>query len=286
MAIVIDGKKIAGDIRREVKEEALKLKIEKGVIPGLAVILVGDDPASGIYVRRKKNACEEVGFLSREYRFPADTEERKILEWIDALNRDAAIHGILVQFPVPAQIRVLSVIEAIDPEKDVDGLHPVNAGRLLAGYPGLVPCTPAGVMELLDRSGIEIEGKNAVIIGRSNLVGKPLALMLMARHATITVCHTRTKNLAWVTKRADILIAAAGKAEMVRGEMIQEGAVVVDVGMNRLVDGRLVGDVAFAEAAAKASYITPVPGGVGPMTIAMLLRNTLSAAYRFSDQAD
>jgi methylenetetrahydrofolate dehydrogenase (NADP+)/methenyltetrahydrofolate cyclohydrolase len=285
MAIVIDGKKIAGDIRREVRDRTLMLKNQQGIVPGLAVILVGDDPASGIYVGRKKNACEEVGFLSREYRFPADTEERKILELIDALNRDSAIHGILVQFPVPRQIRTISVIEAIDPAKDVDGLHPLSAGRLFAGYPGLVPSTPAGIIELLDRCGIEIEGRGAVIIGRSNLVGKPLAILLLSRNATITICHTRTRDLGEVSRRADILVAAAGKAEMVRGDMIKKGAVVIDVGMNRLADGRLVGDVAFAEVAEKASYITPVPGGVGPMTIAMLLQNTLNAALR-SDKAD
>ncbi len=278
MAIVIDGKKIAADIRSEVKAEAAILKKEKGIIPGLAVVLVGDDPASSIYVRRKKNACEEAGFLSREHRLPADTDEKKVLEIISVLNRDTAVHGILVQFPVPKQIRPLSVIEAIDPKKDVDGLHPVNMGRLFAGYPFLVPCTPAGIIELLDRSGITIEGKKAVVIGRSNLVGKPLAIMLLARNATVTVCHTRTRDLAGEAGRADILIAAAGKMEMVKGNMIKEGAAVIDVGMNRSDDGRLAGDVAFAEASLKAAFITPVPGGVGPMTIAMLLKNTLKAA--------
>jgi len=286
MAIIIDGNKTAADIRREIKEETAKLKRERDILPGLAVILVGEDPASAIYVRRKKNACEEVGFLSREYRLAAETEEEEVVRLIRSLNRDPAIHGILVQFPVPRQIRAVAVIEAVDPAKDVDGLHPLNTGRLVAGFPSLIPCTPSGIIELLDRSGVEVEGKEAVVIGRSNLVGKPLSLLLLSRNATVTVCHTRTRNLGEVARRADILVAAAGKAEMVRGDMVKEGAVVVDVGVNRLADGRLVGDVAFIEAAEKASYITPVPGGVGPMTIAMLLRNTLSAMRRLSDEAD
>lgn len=286
MAIVIDGKKIAGDIRREIREEALKLKGEKGLVPGLAVILVGDNPASRIYVGWKEKACREAGFLSREYKLPAETGEAVALRMIGELNGDPAIHGILVQLPLPKQIRPEAVIEAIDPRKDVDGFHPLNVGRLFSGEPFHRACTPSGVVELLDRTGIAIEGKEAVIVGRSNIVGKPLALMLMARNATITVCHTRTRDLARVVQRADILIAAAGKPEMIRGHMVGDGAAVIDVGVNRLENGRLVGDVAFAEAAAKASYITPVPGGVGPMTIAMLLKNTLNAARRFSDQAD
>jgi methylenetetrahydrofolate dehydrogenase (NADP+)/methenyltetrahydrofolate cyclohydrolase len=278
MASIIDGNKIAKGIREEVGAQALKLKQEKGIVPGLAVILVGDDPASQIYVGRKERACEEAGFLSRHFGLPAQTREKDLLRLVDELNRDPAIHGILVQLPLPGHIRTAAVIEAVDPRKDVDGFHPYNMGRLLGGNPLHRACTPLGVMELLDRSGIPIEGKEAVIVGRSNIVGKPLALMLLLRHATITVCHTRTRDLAGVTKRADILVAAAGKAEMVRGEMVKEGAVVVDVGVNRLPDGRLVGDVAFSEVEPKASYITPVPGGVGPMTIAMLLRNTLQSA--------
>jgi len=249
MAIIIDGNKIAADIRREIKEETARLKQEKGLLPGLAVILIGEDPASAIYVRRKKNACEEVGFLSREYRLTADTAEEDVIRLIRSLNRDPAIHGILVQFPVPRQIRAVAVVEAVDPAKDVDGLHPSNTGRLVAGFPSLVPCTPAGIIELLDRSGVVVEGKEAVVIGRSNLVGKPLALLLLSRNATVTVCHTRTRDLGEVARRADILVAAAGRAEMVKGDMVKEGAVVVDVGVNRLADGRLVGDVAFAEAA-------------------------------------
>ncbi|MGB4548600.1 MAG: bifunctional methylenetetrahydrofolate dehydrogenase/methenyltetrahydrofolate cyclohydrolase FolD [Syntrophales bacterium] len=278
MAVIIDGNKIAKGIRDEIREEALRLKRERGIIPGLAVILVGDDPASRIYVGRKEKACEEAGFLSRHSGLPARTSEEDLLRLITDLNGDPAIHGILVQLPLPGHIRTPAVIEAVDPKKDVDGFHPYNMGRLVEGNPLHRACTPLGIMELLDRSGIAIEGKEAVIVGRSNIVGKPLALMLLLRHATITVCHTRTRDLASVTGRADILVAAAGRAGMIRGEMVKEGAVVVDVGVNRLPDGRLVGDVAFPEVEPKASHITPVPGGVGPMTIAMLLRNTLNAA--------
>jgi methylenetetrahydrofolate dehydrogenase (NADP+)/methenyltetrahydrofolate cyclohydrolase len=278
MAGIIDGKKVAADIRGEIGEAAARLKKEKGIVPGLAVILVGDDPASAVYVRGKKNACQEVGFLSQEYKLPAETKERELLDLIGNLNKDATIHGILVQLPVPKHISTDAIIEAIDPRKDVDGFHPYNVGRLVAGNPIQQPCTPAGVIELLDRYKVGIEGKEAVIVGRSNIVGKPLALMLLARHATVTLCHTRTRNLPEVTRRADILVAAAGKAEMIRGEMVREGAVVIDVGVNRLESGKLVGDVAFAEVEPKASLITPVPGGVGPMTIAMLMRNTLFAA--------
>ena len=280
MASIIDGNKIAKGIREEIGAQALKLKREKGIVPGLAVILVGDDPASQIYVGRKERACEEAGFLSRHFGLPSQTQEKDLLRLIDELNREPAIHGILVQLPLPGHIRTATVIEAVDPRKDVDGFHPYNMGRLLEGNPLHRACTPLGIMELLDRSGIPIEGREAVIVGRSNIVGKPLALMLLLRHATITVCHTRTRGLAGVTGRAEILVAAAGKAEMIRGGMVKEGAVVIDVGVNRLPDGRLVGDVAFSEVEPKASYITPVPGGVGPMTIAMLLRNTFEAACR------
>ena len=280
MASIIDGNKIAKGIREEIGAQVLKLKQEKGIVPGLAVILVGDDPASQIYVGRKERACEEAGFLSRHFGLPSQTLEKDLLRLIDELNRDPAIHGILVQLPLPGHIRTATVIEAVDPWKDVDGFHPYNMGRLLEGNPLQRACTALGIMELMDRSGIPIEGREAVIVGRSNIVGKPLALMLLLRHATITVCHTRTRGLAGVTGRAEILVAAAGKAEMIRGGMVKEGAVVIDVGVNRLPDGRLVGDVAFSEVEPKASYITPVPGGVGPMTIAMLLRNTFEAACR------
>jgi methylenetetrahydrofolate dehydrogenase (NADP+)/methenyltetrahydrofolate cyclohydrolase len=278
MAIVIDGKAISRDIRAELKRDALRLKEEKGIVPGLAVVLVGEDPASHVYVRHKENACAEMGFLSRTIRLPVAAAEQALLDLIKNLNLDEHIHGILVQLPLPGHISVDAVTEAIDPRKDVDGFHPFNVGRLFSGNPRHLPCTPAGIIELLDRSAVGIEGKEAVIVGRSNIVGKPLALMLLARHATVTICHTRTRNLAGVTRRAELLFAAAGRAEMIRADMIRDGAVVVDVGINRLADGRLVGDVAFAECAAKAAYITPVPGGVGVMTIAMLLKNTLQAA--------
>jgi len=284
MANVIDGKKIADDIRRQIREQALKLKEEKGIIPGLAVVLAGDDPASRIYVGRKEKACAEAGFLSKEYKLPAQTDEAEILNLIRKLNRDEEVHGILVQLPLPKQIHAETVIDAIDPRKDVDGFHPCNVGRLFSGEPYHKACTPSGIIELLDRSGIAIEGREAVIVGRSNIVGKPLALMLLSRNATVTVCHTRTKDLPQVTARADLLVAAAGRPEMIRGEMVKKGAVVVDVGVNRLENGKLVGDVAFQEAVEKASYITPVPGGVGPMTIAMLLKNTLNAAIRYSEE--
>ena len=283
MAEIINGNEISRVIREEIRKQTLTLTEKTGVTPGLAVVLVGADPASQIYVGRKGKACEEVGFLSREFRLPGDTEEKELLEIIRQLNEDPAIHGILVQLPLPRQIRSQAVIEAIAPQKDVDGFHPVNVGRLVAGNPCHVACTPQGIIELIDRTGVAIEGKEAVIVGRSNIVGKPLALLLLARHATITICHTRTRNLPETTRRADILVAAAGSPEMIRGNMVKEGAVVIDVGMNRLPDGRLVGDVAFAEVALRAAHITPVPGGVGPMTIAMLLQNTLNAAREYQD---
>ncbi len=278
MAIVIDGKAISRQIRAEIKEEALLLKQKLGIVPGLAVVLVGEDAASNVYVRHKENACAEAGFLSRTHRLPVATTEQTLLALIQSLNHDREIHGILVQLPLPGHISVDAVTEAIDPRKDVDGFHPYNVGRLFSGNPWHKACTPAGIIELLDRSAIGIEGKEAVIVGRSNIVGKPLALLLLARNATVTVCHTRTRNLAEVTGRAEILFAAVGKAEMIRADMVREGAVVIDIGVNRLADGRLVGDVAFAECAAKAAYISPVPGGVGVMTIAMLMKNTLQAA--------
>ncbi|MGD0274860.1 MAG: bifunctional methylenetetrahydrofolate dehydrogenase/methenyltetrahydrofolate cyclohydrolase FolD [Syntrophales bacterium] len=277
MATIIDGRKIAQDVRREVKESVRILKQERGIVPGLAVILVGDDPASAVYVRGKRSDCEDVGFLSRQYDLPTDTEEKTLLALVHELNQDATIHGILVQLPLPRQIHTETIIESIEPRKDVDGFHPINVGRLVTGQPALRPCTPAGIIELLDRTGILIEGKEAVIVGRSNIVGKPMALMLLARHSTVTICHTRTRDLPGVTRRADILVAAAGKPGMITADMIHEGALVIDVGMNRLPDGKLVGDVCFEEVARKSSYITPVPGGVGLMTRAMLIRNTLQA---------
>ena len=280
MAIIIDGKKIAQDIRNEVKAEGMRLKEETAITPGLAVILVGDDPASKVYLKHKENACRDAGFYSREFRLPQDSPETDLLATIHELNDDDDIHGILVQLPLPRHINPTTIIESINPEKDVDGFHPYNLGRLFTGNPYHTACTPKGILELIDRHGISIEGKEAVIVGRSNIVGKPLALLLLNRHATVTICHTKTRNLAEVTKRAEILIAAAGKPEMISADMVRDGAIVIDVGVNRMDDGRLIGDVAFAEVLEKASFITPVPGGVGPMTIAMLLHNTLAAALR------
>jgi methylenetetrahydrofolate dehydrogenase (NADP+)/methenyltetrahydrofolate cyclohydrolase len=278
MAIIIDGNKIAQDIRNEVRKDALALREQKGIAAGLAVILVGDDPASKIYLGKKAQDCAEVGFLSREYKLSTDTSEEKLLNIIRELNDDKSIHGILVQLPVPGHIHPDKIIEAIDPRKDVDGFHPYNVGRLVAGNPLHSSCTPSGIVELLDRNGIELSGKEAVVVGRSNIVGKPMALMLLARNATVTICHTKTKDLAAVTRRADILVAAAGRAQMIKGDMVKDGVVIIDVGTNRTDTGKLVGDVAFAEVFPKASYITTVPGGVGPMTRAMLLKNTLNAA--------
>jgi len=280
MAVIIDGKDVSQKVRSEIKDKVLLLKNERGITPGLAVILVGDDPASQIYVRGKKNACLEAGFLSREFKLSSETKEEELHDLIKELNEDEAIHGILVQLPLPKHLNADVFVEAIDPRKDVDGFHPYNVGKLFSGTSYHMSCTPLGIIELLDRYRIGIEGKEAVIVGRSNIVGKPLAMMLLARHATVTICHTRTKDLAEVTRRADILVAAAGRPEMIRGDMVKEGAVVIDVGINRSETGKLLGDVAFSEVAPKASHITPVPGGVGPMTIAMLLSNTLNGASR------
>jgi len=277
MTVIIDGNKIAQDVRHSVRKEALNFKEKTGIVPGLAVILVGDDPASQVYVGRKSKACAEVGFLSREYKLPTVTSEAKLLSIISELNMDQAIHGILVQLPLPQHISTSKIISAIDPHKDVDGFHPYNVGGLVSGNPLFVPCTTRGIMELISRTGIELAGKEAVVVGRSNIVGKPMALLLLAQHATVTICHSRTKDLPAVTRRADVLIAAVGKAEMIKANMVKDGAVVIDVGVNRLENGKLVGDVAFNEVAPKSSYITPVPGGVGPMTIAMLMKNTLEA---------
>jgi len=283
MASIIDGNKIAQDIRNEVRKSAILLKEQKGIIPGLAVVLVGEDPASQVYVGRKAKACAEVGFLSREYRLPADTSEAGLLEIITELNQDQLIHGILVQLPLPKNISTDKIIAAIDPHKDVDGFHPYNVGGLVIGSPLFVSCTPQGIMELIARTGIDLKGKEAVVVGRSNIVGKPMALLLLAQHATVTICHSRTRDLPAVTRRADILIAAVGKANMIKADMVKDGAIVIDVGMNRLENGKLVGDVDFDEVSPKASFITPVPGGVGPMTIAMLMKNTIAAARRSSN---
>lgn len=278
MSIIIDGTKIAQDIRRSVREETLVFAEKTGVVPGLAVVLAGDDPASKVYVGRKAKACAEAGFLSREYKLPADVGEAELLALIRDLNNDRQIHGILVQLPLPKHIAADKIIAAIDPNKDVDGFHPANVGRLVTGSPLFVPCTPRGIMELIARTGISLSGKDAVVIGRSNIVGKPMALLLLAQNATVTMCHSKTKDLPVVAGRADVLIAAIGKPRMITADMVKEGAVVIDVGVNRLENGKLAGDVAFDEVAPKTSAITPVPGGVGPMTIAMLMRNTLDAA--------
>jgi methylenetetrahydrofolate dehydrogenase (NADP+)/methenyltetrahydrofolate cyclohydrolase len=278
MAIIIDGNKIAQDIRNEVRQSALELKNQKGITPGLAVVLVGEDPASQVYVGRKAKACAEAGFLSREYKLPADMSEEKLLSLINDLNKDQLIHGILVQLPLPKHISTEKIIAAIDPHKDVDGFHPYNVGSLVTGSPLFISCTPQGIMELIARTGIDLKGKEAVVVGRSNIVGKPIALLLLAQHATVTICHSRTKDLPAVIRRADILIAAVGKAHMIKADMVKDGVIVIDVGVNRLENGKLAGDVDFNEVAPKASFITPVPGGVGPMTIAMLMKNTLDAA--------
>lgn len=280
MSKIIDGKVISEKIRAEVKEVTEKLKRGKGTIPGLAVVLVGDNPASKVYVGSKEKACGEMGFYSEKHVLPATATQDELLKLIDKLNKDNKIHGILVQLPLPKQINEDIVLEAISPEKDVDGFHPYNVGRLAVGKPLFQPCTPYGVMKMLEYSNISVEGKNAVIIGRSNIVGKPVALMLLQKSATVTICHSKTKDLREELKRADIVVAAIGKPEFVKGDMIKEGSVVIDVGINRLESGKLVGDVDFASAEKVASAITPVPGGVGPMTIAMLMYNTLESAKR------
>lgn len=273
---LIDGKKVAKELRDAIGREVTELKAQSGKVPGLATVLVGEDPASAVYVRSKNKICKELGFVSLEHILPEDTREKELLTLVGELNRNEAVSGILVQLPLPKHIDSIKILEAIDPAKDVDGFHPVNMGRVMMGTATLAPCTPSGIIEMLDRYGVEIEGKHAVVLGRSNIVGKPVALLLLHRNATVTLCHSRTRDLPRVTRTADILIAAVGRPNMVTGDMVKEGAVVIDVGINR-VDGKLVGDVAFDEVEPKASLITPVPGGVGPMTIAMLMHNTLKA---------
>ncbi len=279
-AQIIDGKAIAAAVRARVKERAAEFASRTGIRPCLVTVLVGDDPASQIYVRSKGKACVEAGMLSRQVDLPASVSEKELLDLVAQFNGDEAVHGILVQLPLPGHIDESKVIEAISPDKDVDGFHPVNAGRLLIGQAGFVPCTPYGIMKMLDHEQVDLKGKHAVVVGRSNIVGKPVAILLLARHATVTICHSRTKDLPGVVRSADVVVAAVGRAGMVRGSWIKPGAVVIDVGINRLPDGKLAGDVAFEEAREVAGRITPVPGGVGPMTIAMLLHNTLEAAIR------
>ena len=283
MAKIIDGKAIAAKIRTEITEGVAALK-ERGVTPGLAVVLVGDDPASRVYVSMKEKACAEAGIFSDEYKLPAETSEAELLGLVAKLNNDPAIHGILVQLPLPPQIDTDKVLEAISPEKDADGFHPYNVGRLSVGKPLFQPCTPYGVMVMLKEEGVELAGKEVVVIGRSNIVGKPVAMMCLAQSATVTVCHSKTRNLADVVRRADVVIAAVGRPEMVKGDWIKEGAVVIDVGVNRVGEKKLVGDVDFVAASQRAAAITPVPGGVGPMTITMLLYNTLESAKRFAER--
>ncbi len=275
--MIIDGKKVAAQVRGEVAEAVRQMKA-RGFTPGLAVVRVGDDPASAIYVRGKRKDCEEVGIHSVEHHLAATIAQDDLLELIARLNADPAIHGILVQLPLPKQLEERRILDAIDPRKDADGFHPFNVGALSIGIPAPRPCTPAGIMRLLAEAGCDPKGKRALVVGRSNIVGKPMALMLLERHATVTIAHSRTQDLAGEVARAEILVAAIGKAEMLKGSWVRKGAVVIDVGMNRLPDGRLVGDVEYAEASRQASAITPVPGGVGPMTRAMLLVNTVELA--------
>jgi len=278
-AEIIDGKAIAAKVRLQIGEKVAALK-QKGITPGLAVVLVGEDPASKVYVGMKKKNCIELGMYSADHELPAETTEAELLSLIKQLNEDERVHGILVQLPLPAHIDTDKVLEAISPDKDADGFHPYNVGRLAIGKPTFQPCTPYGVMVMLDEIGYDLKGKEVVVVGRSNIVGKPVALMCLARHATVTICHSRTRDLPDVVRRADVVIAAVGKAEMVKGDWIKPGAVVIDVGINRGEGKKLLGDVEYAAAAERASAITPVPGGVGPMTIAMLLQNTLEAAER------
>lgn len=277
--MIIDGKRIAAKVRGEVAERVRQLRA-RGVVPGLTVVRVGEDPASAIYVRGKRKACEEVGIQSAEHHLPATTTQGELMELVARLNADPSVHGILVQLPLPDQIDEDPILDAVDPRKDADGFHPFNVGCLWTGKAAPRACTPWGIMRLLDEAGVEPKGKRALVVGRSNIVGKPMAAMLLERHATVTVAHSRTQDLAGEVARADILVAAIGRAETVKGGWVKPGAVVIDVGMNRLPDGKLVGDVEFGPAAERASAITPVPGGVGPMTIAMLLVNTVELAGR------
>lgn len=273
MAIVIDGKAVSAKVKEQVRAEIERDNLKVG----LAVVIVGNNQASRVYVNNKKKACEVCGIKSYEYALPEETTEEQLLELVDTLNADKNINGILVQLPLPKQINEEKIIERISPEKDVDAFHAVNVGKIMIGNYAFLPCTPAGVMELIHSTGTEVSGKECVVIGRSNIVGKPMAMLLLHENATVTICHSRTKNLAEVCRRADILVSAVGRADFVTADMVKEGAVVIDVGMNRDAENKLCGDVKYDEVEKKASYITPVPGGVGPMTIAMLMKNTLMA---------
>lgn len=279
VARIIDGKVIAAELCEEMKGEVEKVRAS-GLIPGLAVVIVGEDPASKVYVGQKEKACANLGIYSEKHTLPADVSEEELVGLIRGLNEDPKIHGILVQLPLPGHIDEGRVLETIDPRKDVDGFHPVNVGKLVVGEETLLPCTPHGIIVLLERAGVDLKGKETVVVGRSNIVGKPVSLLLLSKHATVTICHSKTEDLAAHTGRADVLVVAVGKPETIKADMVKEGVVVIDVGVNRLEDGRLVGDVDFEGVKEKASAITPVPGGVGPMTITMLMRNTIEAAKR------
>lgn len=276
-ARLISGRDIASEIRLGLKNDVEKLK-RNGVQPGLAVVVAGDDPASRIYVNNKKKVCEEIGIRSFEYALPSETSEWEIIELIKTLNSDGNVDGILVQLPLPRHINSEKVLLEIDPDKDVDAFHPVNVGKIMIGNYTFLPCTPAGVIEMIHRTGVDLKGSECVVVGRSNIVGKPMAMLLLHEHATVTICHSRTQDLKTVCRRADVLVVAVGKPKLIKADFIKPGAVVIDVGTNRMENGKLCGDVDFDEAKNVASYITPVPGGVGPMTIAMLMKNTVKAA--------
>ncbi len=279
MPLILDGRPVAAKVQEAVAAGVGELR-KRGVVPTLAVVLIGRDPASQVYVGRKRKACDAVGIVARDHLFPDGLDEASLLALVRDLDADPSVHGVLVQLPLPAGVDEDRVIAAVDPRKDVDGFHPENLGRLLAGHPAVVPCTPGGILEILDHYGVELKGAEAVVIGRSRIVGKPLSQLLLLRHATVTVCHTRTRDLAAHTRRAEVLAVAAGRPGVVTGDMVRPDAAVVDVGVNRLPDGTLAGDVDFASVSPRVRAITPVPGGVGPMTVAMLMRNTLAAAWR------
>lgn len=278
MAQIISGKTVSAEVREKIKQETAALIESDGIHPGLAVILVGNDPASQVYVRNKQRACEELGFNPFEYKLSENTTQEQLLDLISVLNKDPKVHGILVQLPLPDHLDEQSVLYSISPEKDVDAFHPLNVGKIMIGSYNFLPCTPAGVMELIDWAGIEVSGKNCVVVGRSNIVGKPMSMLLLQRSGTVTICHSKTKNLKEICANADILVVAIGKPKFITGDMVKEGAVVIDVGINRDESGKLCGDVDFESVEPKAGWITPVPGGVGPMTITMLMKNTLRAA--------
>lgn len=275
--MILDGKNIAKEMRTEIQVRIKKLQNEKGITPGLAVVILGNDPASTIYVRNKENACKEVGMHSEVIRLPKETTQQDIIHVVERLNKDDAIHGILIQLPLPKHLNEEAIIECIDPKKDADGFHPMNVGRMMIGAGGVVSCTPRGCMKLLQEAGASLSGKRAVVVGRSNIVGKPVSMLLLEKNATVTMCHSKTENLKEIVLESDIVIAAVGRPKMITADMVKEGAIVIDVGINRTDDG-LVGDVDFDNVKEKASFITPVPGGVGPMTIAMLLLNTMDMA--------